>query len=208
MHLEGPFISAEKRGCHPENLVVSSFGNNPIETIKSVYGSTDNIAIVTIAPELEGAKEAIEHLVAVGTTVSVGHSSAKLGPGEMAVTSGAKMITHLFNAMQSVSFLNCPSLNFRLLQYHHRDPGLIGLLTSSKLPPNHLLYYGIISDGIHTHDSALRIAYRTHSAGLVLVTDAIAALGMTDGVHKLGTQTIHVKGLEAKLDGTNTTAGR
>lgn len=191
-HLEGPFISADKRGCHPEQLVITSLGSNPAETIENVYGSTENIAIVTMAPELEGAQEAIKYLVAAGTTVSVGHSSAKLGPGEMAVTSGAKMITHLFNAMQS---------------YHHRDPGLIGLLTSSEVTPEHPLYYGIISDGIHTHDSALRIAYHTNADGLVLVTDAIAALGMSDGVHKLGTQTIHVKGLEAKLDGTNTTAG-
>ena len=103
-HLEGPFISADKRGCHPEQLVITSFGSNPAETIEKVYGSTKNIAIVTMAPELEGAQEAIKYLVAAGTTVSVGHSSAKLGPGEMAVTSGAKMITHLFNAMQSVSF--------------------------------------------------------------------------------------------------------
>lgn len=191
-HLEGPFISAEKRGCHPEKLVITSFGSNPAETIEDVYGGTENIALVTMAPELEGAQEAIQYFVSTGTTVSVGHSSAKLGPGEMAVTSGAKMITHLFNAMQS---------------YHHRDPGLIGLLTSSAVSPQHPLYYGIISDGIHTHDSALRIAYRTHSKGLVLVTDAIAALGMPEGVHKLGTQTIHVKGLEAKLDGTDTTAG-
>ncbi|CAP27088.2 Protein CBG06850 [Caenorhabditis briggsae] len=191
-HLEGPFICANKRGCHPEQLVITTFGSNPAETIENVYGSTENIAIVTIAPELEGAQTAIEYFVSRGTTVSVGHSSAKLGPGEMAVMSGARMITHLFNAMQS---------------YHHRDPGLIGLLTSSNVSSDHPLYYGIISDGIHTHDSALRIAYHTHADGLVLVTDAIAALGMADGVHRLGTQTIHVKGLEAKLDGTNTTAG-
>ncbi|CAO4370809.1 unnamed protein product [Caenorhabditis nigoni] len=191
-HLEGPFICANKRGCHPEQLVITSFGSNPAETIENIYGSTENIAMVTLAPELEGAQTAIEYFVSTGTTVSVGHSSAKLGPGEMAVMSGARMITHLFNAMQS---------------YHHRDPGLIGLLTSSKVSSDHPLYYGIISDGIHTHDSALRIAYHTHADGLVLVTDAIAALGMADGVHRLGTQTIHVKGLEAKLDGTDTTAG-
>uniref|UniRef100_A0A1I7U665 N-acetylglucosamine-6-phosphate deacetylase n=1 Tax=Caenorhabditis tropicalis TaxID=1561998 RepID=A0A1I7U665_9PELO len=192
-HLEGPFICRDKKGCHPEQLVITSLGPNPSETIEKVYGSTENIAIVTMAPELDGAQKAIEYLVEKGTVVSVGHSSAKLGPGEEAVMAGAKMITHLFNAMQS---------------YHHRDPGLIGLLTSSKVTSDHLpLYYGIISDGIHTHDSALRIAYHTHPDGLCLVTDAIAALGMADGVHRLGTQTIHVTGLEAKLDGTDTTAG-
>ncbi|CAL2038193.1 unnamed protein product [Caenorhabditis brenneri] len=174
-HLEGPFICSDKRGCHPEQLVVKSLGSNPAETIEEVYGNTKNIAIVTIAPELEGAQEAIKYLVSAGATVSVGHSSAKLETGETAVMSGARMITHLFNAMQS---------------YHHRDPGLIGLLTSSKISSAQPLFYGIISD-----------------EGLVLVTDAIAALGMSDGVHKLGTQTIHVTGLEAKLDGTNTTAG-
>uniref|UniRef100_A0A8R1ICQ1 N-acetylglucosamine-6-phosphate deacetylase n=1 Tax=Caenorhabditis japonica TaxID=281687 RepID=A0A8R1ICQ1_CAEJA len=191
-HVEGPFISKDKRGCHPEHLVISTFQPDPAQTIRNVYGSTENIAIVTMAPELDGAEQAIEYLVSTGTTVSVGHSSSSLGPGEMAYGVGARMITHLFNAMRS---------------YHHRDPGLIGLLTSTKFSPDSPLYYGIISDGIHTHDSALRIAYRTNSAGLVLVTDAIAALGMADGVHKLGTQTIHVKGLEAKLDGTDTTAG-
>lgn len=191
-HLEGPFICCDKRGCHPEQLVITSLGSDPVGTIEKVYGNSRNIAIVTIAPELEGAQEAIKYLVSTGSAVSVGHSSAKLEPGEKAVMNGAKMITHLFNAMQS---------------YHHRDPGLIGLLTSSKITPEHPLFYGIISDGIHTHDSALRIAYHTNSEGLVLVTDAIAALGMSDGVHKLGTQTIHVTGLVAKLDGTNTTAG-
>ncbi|CAI5446219.1 unnamed protein product [Caenorhabditis angaria] len=188
-HLEGPFISAEKRGCHPKNFVISSFGENVEETIKNTYSSFENIAIVTLAPELEGSDKAIEYLTNQEITVSVGHSSANLEHGENAINHGAKMITHLFNAMQA---------------YHHRDPGLIGLLTSEN---GRKVSYGIISDGIHTHDSALRIAHRTNADGMILVTDAIAALGMSDGIHKLGSQTINVNGLHAILQGTNTTAG-
>ncbi|KAL7670971.1 hypothetical protein ACOME3_005886 [Neoechinorhynchus agilis] len=106
----------------------------------------------------------------------MGHSAADLRQGEAGVSSGAKMITHLFNAM---------------LPYHHRDPHLVGLLTSSRIPQP--IFYGIISDGVHTDPSALRIAHRSNPKGLVLVTDAISAFGLGDGQYKLGELDIELK---------------
>ena len=90
-------------------------------------------------------------------------------------------MTHLFNAMQS---------------FHHRDPGLVGLLTSEKLAGNKV-WCGIIADGVHTHPAALRIAYKTSFDQMVLVTDAIIAMGFKDGRYKFGQQTIEVKGDQA-----------
>ncbi|CAI4229693.1 unnamed protein product [Auanema sp. JU1783] len=187
-HLEGPFICKDKKGCHPSEFVCG-FGSDPENTLKNVYGSFENIAIVTLAPELPGCDIAIRTLVKNNIVVSLGHSSATLKHGEAAIKAGASCITHLFNAMAP---------------YHHRGPGLIGLLASNEISG---INYGMISDGIHSDDSALRIAYRTCPDGLILVTDAIAALGMCDGEHRLGAQTVVVEGLHAFLKGTQTTAG-
>lgn len=88
---------------------------------------------------------------------------------------------------------------------HHRDPGIIGLITMKHSSP---LYFGIISDGIHCDEAILRIAHSVHPDGLILITDAIAAFGMGDGIHRLGDQKVRCKGMKATVDGTNTIAGR
>lgn len=94
-----------------------------------------------------------------------------------------------------------------MFQFHHRDPGLVGLLTSDALPAGRTVYYGLIADGCHTHPAALRIAYRSHPAGLCLVTDAIAGLGLADGIHMLGQLAIEVRESKAFLVGTQTLCG-
>lgn len=157
-----------------------------------VYGSLDNVAVVTLAPELANSQSVVRELSQRGITVSLGHSVANLSQAEEAVQHGASFITHLFNAM---------------LPFHHRDPGIVGLLTSDQVPAGRTVYYGMIADGIHTNPAALRIAHRAHPSGLVLVTDAITAMGLPPGQHTLGQQVIEIQGLHAYVAGTKTLSG-
>ncbi|XP_043927133.1 N-acetylglucosamine-6-phosphate deacetylase isoform X2 [Protopterus annectens] len=185
VHLEGPFISKEKKGAHPEHCL-RTFQNDILQELSDMYGSIDNVIILTLAPEIRGSKDVIREMVRRGITVSLGHSIANLSQAEEAVIEGASFITHLFNAM---------------LPFHHRDPGIVGLLTSDRIPAGRTVFYGMIADGIHTNPAALRIAHRAHPKGLVLVTDAITAMGLPPGRHTLGQQVIEIEGLHAYVAG-------
>jgi len=188
-HLEGPFISPEKKGAHPVQHIRTL--DRGYGTMTEVYGCMDNVAMVTIAPELENAEEAVGNLAGRRVVVSVGHSAGCLVDGEKAYSRGAHFMTHLFNAMT---------------KFHHRDPGIIGMLTSKRLSVKEL-YYGIISDGIHTHPAALRIAYKTHPDGLCLVTDAVSAMGLGSGKHHIGDMDVIIEGDRALISGTETLCG-
>lgn len=191
VHVEGPFISLEKKGAHPEKFL-QTFSSPGLSDLIRTYGSLDSISVVTLAPELAHSASVVRELSQRGITVSLGHSVADLSQAEDAVQHGASFITHLFNAM---------------LPFHHRDPGIVGLLTSDRVPPDRTVFYGMISDGIHTNPAALRIAHRAHPKGLVLVTDAITAMGLPPGRHTLGQQVIEIQGLHAYVAGTKTLSG-
>lgn len=113
VHVEGPFINEGKRGAHQVNFLRQT--DNGTDDLIACYGSFENISIITIAPEIPKViDEVIPYLVKeLGLVVSIGHSAATLDEGERAVCSGARFITHLFNAMHP---------------FHHRLPGLVGLL--------------------------------------------------------------------------------
>lgn len=189
LHLEGPFINLNKRGAHnPQHIRALE---NDVSDIQEVYGNDlSNVAIVTLAPELDTTGKVTKCLTHRGVAVSMGHSEAGLIDGETAANNGATLITHLFNAM---------------LPFHHRDPGLVGLLTSKAI--KHPVYYGLIADGCHTHPATLRIAYRTNFDSLILVTDAMSAMGLESGHHFIGDMEVEIKDNRAFIAGTSTLCG-
>lgn len=159
--------------------------------------------MVTLAPERLGALESILKLSEHGIVASIGHTAATYDQAVLGVKSGSKMVTHLFNAMN---------------QLHHREPGIFGLIASSKdrvfdervdLADDGRPYFGIIADGIHLHPASIRLAYGAHPEGLILITDAVMFMGMEDGVYEWtnGQRTVK-QGMTLKLEGTSTLAGR
>jgi len=140
--------------------------------------------MVTLAPELSGALEAVEILRSHGVTVSAGHSLATYQQSIAAFEAGVNAGTHLFNAMSSLE---------------HRAPGLVGALLDHPEP-----MVGMIVDGLHVHPAVVRLAWKILAPErLVLVTDAMAALGMPPDTYQLGNQQVIVDGETARLpDGT------
>jgi len=187
-HCEGPFISDLKYGAHPQHLVRSP--KNGSRDLLEVYGDLSNVRLVTLAPELEGALDCLRELRRRGVVVSAGHSSSSLKQAELAVDAGVSMVTHLYNAMQP---------------FHHRDPGLIGLLTSNSRQ----LFYSLIADGVHSDPASVRMAHLANPHGIVLVTDAIQAAGLHPGDYHIGSSKVTVTASPARafITGTETIAG-
>ncbi|RHZ79374.1 hypothetical protein Glove_149g37 [Diversispora epigaea] len=186
-HLEGPFIASSQYGAH--DVMNIRTAPNGFDDFVKVYGllhsggrkgENQNVKLITVAPDVEGVLNSIEQLIKTGITVSIGHSSATVARAEEAIKKGANCITHLFNAMQ---------------QFHHRDPGIIGLLGTNYPRP----YYGIICDGIHVHPNSIKIAYDSHPRGAILVTDAMAAMGLPPGDYTLGDVPVRKSGKKVEV---------
>eukprot|EP00056_Hartaetosiga_gracilis_P021439 m.24163 g.24163 ORF g.24163 m.24163 type:complete len:409 (-) comp9081_c0_seq1:100-1326(-) len=191
LHLEGPFISLKKKGAHPEEFIRKEEAG--YASLEQVYGEDmSSVAIVTLAPEHEYSENVIRSLVEKKIRVNIGHTTATIDCAERAMMQGATGITHLFNAMSS---------------FHHRDPGVVGLLPYGA-EGRYKFWYGLIADGHHTHDASMRIAYKTFPKGCVLITDATEAMGLEPGEHHLGEQTVVLNDSHRlTIKGTDTLAG-
>lgn len=182
VHLEGPFLNPEKRGAHPQEYLQPL----TLETVKRVLGDYAHLVkVITLAPELDETDTVIPYLRSLGITVSLGHSLATAAQAQTAFKQGATMVTHAFNAM--------PSL-------HHREPGLLGAAMT-----NPHVQCGLIADGEHVSPVMMDILLRAshYDQGIFLVSDALAPLGLPDGVYPWDTRQIEVKhGTARLLNGT------
>lgn len=177
IHLEGPFLSYEKRGAqNPEFL------HKPdVAMLQRLQKSANGLAkIVSIAPEKEGAMECISALKD-DFVFSIAHTTANYEQAFAAFTAGAKHVTHLYNAMPPFS---------------HREPGVIGAAFDSKSCEVEL-----ICDGIHIAPSVVRATFQLFSDDrIILISDSMMATGLTDGTYTLGGQPVIVKGNRATLE--------
>ncbi|MDJ1183503.1 N-acetylglucosamine-6-phosphate deacetylase [Roseofilum casamattae] len=180
VHLEGPCLNPEKRGAHPQEYL------RPLQLadMKEILGEFASVVkVITLAPELDPTGDVIPYLRSRGITVSLGHSQATLAQANVAFEQGATMVTHAFNAM--------PGL-------HHRTPGLLGAATV-----NSRVYCGLIADGIHVCPTMVDIFLRSNFERTFLVSDALAPLGLPDGLYPWDDRQIEVtEGTARLLDGT------
>ena len=164
IHLEGPFISAECRGAHPQ----AHLQNPSVQLLQQCLDAAGGFArILTLAPELPGALDLLHYAAARGVRVALGHSAATYQQAMQAIEAGARHAVHVFNAMRPL---------------HHRDPGILGaVLTDDRVTAE------VIADGVHVAPPALRLLARCKGgSGTVLVTDAVSATGMSPGRYFLG----------------------
>jgi N-acetylglucosamine-6-phosphate deacetylase len=164
IHLEGPFISHEKRGVHPPANILP-----PDITLFDRFreAARGHIHLITIAPEVPGALALIEHATALGIRVSLGHSNATTEEAYAGIAAGGASATHTFNAMRTLG---------------HRDPGILGIVLD-----NDQLFAELICDGVHVAPEMIRLWLKAKGPEKgILVTDSMSATGMPDGTYMLG----------------------
>lgn len=179
LHLEGPFISKERKGIHNETFIRAL---SPSIREKLTDFAAHTPLMLTLAPECVSAED-IRLLTDAGVVVSIGHSAATYEETLIAIEAGAKSATHLFNAMSP---------------WKSRAPGVVGAVLESAN-----ITCGLIADGHHSHLASLRLAKRLKSDKCFFVTDATAPVGTDMKEFDFTGQTVYVRnGKAVNADGT------
>ena len=183
VHLEGPYLSHAKCGAHDPLLLV----NPDLAEIKELLQVADGaIEMITIAPELPGAIDAIKHLTAAGVTVALGHTDGNFGNAAAGTNAGATVVTHFMNAM---------------------DKGLNEQSFASFVIADERLTVELILDGHHVPFKTAKEIYAAVGDRLIFVSDAMAAAGGTDGDYTIGKLPVIVDNGVARLQTNGSLAG-
>ena len=185
VHLEGPFLSKEFKGAQPESCL-------QIPTIKKIDQFIEHshglFRLMTIAPEVENAEEAIKYLTSKGIKVSMGHSAATFDDCTVALKNGATNITHCLNAMKGIH-QHYPSIATAALYYDE-------------------LYNEVIIDGIHVHPEMVEFLRKIKTTDKIIgITDSLMAAGLPDGNYFIGNTPITVKNHDCVLTDSGVRAG-
>ena len=177
VNAEGPFISPKYKGAQKEENI------KPIDP-DFLIRNADVIKLTTVAPETEGAVEAIKKVKENADMVlSIGHTAATFEQAKAGIKAGISHATHLFNAMSPMN---------------HREPGTVGACLASENVTCEL-----IADTFHINPGLFELVYKIKKGKLVLITDCTRAGGLEDGEYDLGGQLLTKKGIECRLpDGT------
>jgi N-acetylglucosamine-6-phosphate deacetylase len=180
-HLESNFINPEYRGAQPlaclctpapHASAAGTAGFDGTDILEVIEAYAPDVAVVTLAPEIQGALDLIPWLVALGIRVSLGHSAATCDEAVAAISAGARRATHLFNRM--------PPL-------HHRSPGLAGAVLQSDE-----VAVELICDGVHVHPALVRTVVAAKKPSRIMaISDGTAAAALPRGqAARLGGRTI------------------
>jgi N-acetylglucosamine-6-phosphate deacetylase len=183
IHLEGPYLSSVKCGAHDPSLL-----RKPnLDEIKSLIDCGQGaIRMITIAPELEGAIEAIQWLSSQGVTVAIGHSDADATTTQRAIEAGAQVVTHFTNAMSK---------------------NLVDASMARHILAHSTLALELINDGVHVPHNVVEIVVEKALNRTILITDAMSAAGSSDGKYSIGGLDVEVKDSVARLVSNGSLAG-
>lgn len=179
INMEGPFFSEKRKGAQN-----AAYLKDPdFEAFQRLNAASGGLVkLADLAPELPGAVEFTKRAKEV-CVVSIAHTDATYDQAKAVIDAGASHLTHLYNAMPGV---------------HHRNPGPIGACSEREK-----VYAELICDGVHSHPSAVRLAFKLFPHRICLISDSMRACGMPEGESDLGGQKVFIKGRKATLaDGT------
>ena len=197
VHAEGPFLAAARCGAqNPEFL-----RNGDPSLVSALAEVLDGrLVTMTVAPDVSGTAEVIQTLVAAGSLPSYGHTDADAAQMRSAVEHGSALlagsgrratVTHLCNGMAPM---------------HHRTPGPVPVALAAAAAGE--LVVELVADGVHLHPELVRDVFTLVGAeNIALVTDAMAAAGMSDGRYRLGSLDVEVAGGVARLAEGGSIAG-